>query len=563
MPTPPRRPKLAPASDAIEQLVPSGAMVALGGMHLHNVPMALVRQLIRSRRRIATLVTSPSASIGADLLIGSGLVDAVVVAYIGLEHHGLAPNFRRAVEQGDPPLRVREAEEAFIIQGLRAAAAGLPMMPLPRGVEGTDLPTLNPSDYRPLQDPFGGPPLLAVPALRPSVALLHAQRADPFGTAELLGSPFTDVLMAYAADHVILQVEEVVDHLGPSSGRSSTIPGFLVDALVVAPMGCHPCASHGRYRIDDDHVRTYVAQCAAGAQSYLARFVDGCADEGRYASALPAGTMDSVCQPAPTSAGGIDPRPTAAERMVVALAAELRDGEVVILGANSALPTLACGLARATFAPNLWWINGGGGGVNPTLAPMAHSSCDAQYTMAEALLDLPAALDLQGRPRIDLFFAGGLQVDAWGNCNLIGVGDQQRPTLRGPGSAGLSMAARAGRVVLYLTRHDVRTLVARVDAVSAAGHGPPGSTRVREFLGGGPVTLVTPLAVFDFEAPGRRARLHSTVGDATAAEIAACTGFPLHLPPSGVPAVLPEPTPQQRAIMAALDPRGVARHLVL
>jgi glutaconate CoA-transferase, subunit A len=267
--------KRASPAEAVDSLVPEGTgLLAVGGMHMHNNPMALVRQLVRSERHVRRLLTSPSAGLNADLLIGAGLVDEVATSYVGFEHLGLAPAFRRAVEGGR--LRVLELDEPSIVHGLYAGAGGLPFMALPRGLELSDVSGVNPESYRVVEDPFSGQPYLAVAPLRPDVALIHATEADVRGNAGFKGSCFTDRLMALAARRVIVQVERLVS-TDEVSGypAGSSLPGFLVDAVVVAPGGCLPTAAHGEYGYDEAALRRYLelARDEAGFLEYLERHV--------------------------------------------------------------------------------------------------------------------------------------------------------------------------------------------------------------------------------------------------------------------------------------------------
>lgn len=262
-------------SDAIERYVPDGVgTVAVGGMHLHNNPMGLVRELIRQRRLIDRLITSPCGAMNADLLIAAGLVREIATSYVGFEHLGLAPAFRRMVESGS--LRVLECDEAYITHGLTAGAGGLPFVPLPVGLEISDVAKVNPESYRVVDDPFTGQSVLAGAPIRPDVALLHAGEADAAGNAVLAGAHFVDRLMALAARTVILQVERVVptEAIG-AHPVGTTLPGFLVQAVVELPGGCHPTASHGNYHYDEDHLRTYLALAATdnGAKSYLEDYI--------------------------------------------------------------------------------------------------------------------------------------------------------------------------------------------------------------------------------------------------------------------------------------------------
>ena len=241
-----------------------------------------------------------------------------------------------------------------------------------------------------------------------------------------------------------------------------------------------------------------------------------------------------------------------AELMAAVMARQLRDDEVAIMGAVSALPQAACRLAQLTTAPGLWFIAGGSGAVNPHLEPLVASSCDERLLDADAVMPLPDVILLEGRGDvIDVFFAGGLQIDPHGNCNLGPVGPWARPTLRGPGGVGLPFVSRAGRVVIYSMSHDRRTFVERVDFVSG-----PGFTGDRAHLpGGGPALIVTPLCTMDFDPVTHRARLVSLHPGVTLAEVLEATGFtpglrePLE--------ITPPPTPEELAILRRLDPAGL------
>jgi glutaconate CoA-transferase, subunit A len=265
---------LSPA-EAIDRLVPEGTgLLAVGGMHMHNNPMELVREVVRGRRKFRRLLTSPSASLAADLLIGSGLVDEVATAYIGFEHLGLAPAYRRAAESG--AVTVLELCEAAIVHGLYAGAGGLAFSALPSGLELSDVSSANPEQFRTITDPFTGRRVLLAAALRPDVALIHALAADEHGNVLFAGAHFTDRLMAMAAKSVIVQVERMARPGEIAAGHSEhVLPGFLVAAVVVVPGGCQPTAAHGAYGYDEPALREYLkaARTEEGFANYL--FVNG------------------------------------------------------------------------------------------------------------------------------------------------------------------------------------------------------------------------------------------------------------------------------------------------
>jgi glutaconate CoA-transferase, subunit A len=280
-----RSSRVTSLEDAVSALVPERSeSLWVGGMHMHNVPMALVRECIRQGKRFETLYAAPSVSIAADLLIGSGLIERMVVGYVGIEHIGLAPVFRRTAEAGGS-VRIVEADSGSVTLGLQAGAWGLPFSPLPPGIELTDLPATSPELYKQVTDPFTGKQGFAVEAVRPSVALIHCQQADPFGNGIFKGSTFVDKLLAQAANTVLLQVEGLIDSNQVLKNPQQTgIPAFRVSAVVPVNFGCHPTSSHRFYNYDDVHLRLYIKAAATeeGFQEYMQRFVYGPEDQEEY-----------------------------------------------------------------------------------------------------------------------------------------------------------------------------------------------------------------------------------------------------------------------------------------
>jgi glutaconate CoA-transferase subunit A len=283
---------VASVEEAVAGLVPAvSESLWVGGMHMHNVPMSLVRECIRQGKRFETLYAGPSASMAADLLIGTGLVERVVCGYIGYEHMGLAPVFRRAIEEradGVEAVGLREvvdADSGSMVLALQAGASGQTFAPLPPGLENTGLPAASPRFYRPVQDPFTGQETFAVEAVRPAVALIHCQQADEFGNGIFKGSPFTDRLLAQASRAVLMQVEQVIDNNQVIKYPAQTgVPGFLVSAVSEVAFGCHPTSSHRFYNYDDVHLRLYLqaAETREGFEQYLAEYVLQPDDQEEY-----------------------------------------------------------------------------------------------------------------------------------------------------------------------------------------------------------------------------------------------------------------------------------------
>lgn len=276
-----RTSKVMSVSEAVQRFVGDNCnSLAVGGMHMHNNPMALIREVIRQQKKIKRLITSPSACINADILIGSGLVEEVLTSYIGFEHLGLAPNFRRGVEK--KTVTLLECDEPFLVYGLQAGAGGLPFIPYPKGLELSDIHKVNPDLYRFTTDPYTGDQVMTAAPIRPAVSLVHCQEADPYGNAIFKGSEFTDRQMIFAADTVILQVEKIVPNLAEKYGSTKVnVPGFLVSAVVEAPFGCHPTSSHGYYTFDEGHLKGYIKSCkdAESFAGYFKQYVTGITEE--------------------------------------------------------------------------------------------------------------------------------------------------------------------------------------------------------------------------------------------------------------------------------------------
>lgn len=279
--------KLVSASEAIERFLPGECgLLAVGGMHLHNNPMALVRETVRQARHVRRLMTSPCGAMNADLLLGAGLVSEILTSYVGFEHLGLAPCFRRAAESAT--VRILEADEAYLTHGLYAGAGGLPFVPLPVGLELSDVAGVNLESYRTVTDPFTSTRVLVGAPLVPQVAFIHAREADEKGNAVIAGAHFLDRLMALAAKTVVVQVERVVPtERIAAHAVGTTIPGFLVDAVVVAPGGCHPTAAHGEYTFDEELLQDYLraARDQAGFDAWVDEHVRG-GTEPDYAAVM-------------------------------------------------------------------------------------------------------------------------------------------------------------------------------------------------------------------------------------------------------------------------------------
>jgi glutaconate CoA-transferase, subunit A len=262
-------------------LVSDDATVALGGGLSARLPMALVRELVRQGRRGLHLIGS-AHSIDVDLLVAVGAVRRCEESYVGFEQDlGLAPAYRRAAEQGT--IEVAESCCATILAQLRAAEMGLPFLPV-RGVRGSDIIRLHP-EYAEITCPFTGETLVAVPALRPDVALLHAPIGDRYGNLHLEQPYVLDERFASASRSVVATVDELVP-TDEVTAAGVTIPAHLVAAVAEVPYGAHPSSCYPRYGYDRAHLREYVSAAQSGPddlEKYLAVYLGGSEQDYRAA----------------------------------------------------------------------------------------------------------------------------------------------------------------------------------------------------------------------------------------------------------------------------------------
>jgi glutaconate CoA-transferase subunit A len=251
--------------DAVEQYVSDGDQVALEGF-THLIPFAAGHEIIRQGRRNLTLIRMTPDLI-YDQMIGMGAARKLVFSWGGNPGVGSLHRLRDAVERGWPaPLEIVEHSHAAMAHAYEAGAAGMPCAFF-RGYRGSDLPSVN-GDIRFVPCPFTGEELACVPALRPDVAIIHAQKADREGNVWIEGIVGVQKEAALAARRAIVTVEEVVDTFAPRSSNAAILPAWSLSAVVLAPGGARPSYAHGYYSRDNSF---YIAwdQIARERETFL------------------------------------------------------------------------------------------------------------------------------------------------------------------------------------------------------------------------------------------------------------------------------------------------------
>jgi glutaconate CoA-transferase subunit A len=240
--------KLVSLAEGVADLVRDGDVVALEGF-THLIPFAAGHEIIRQGRQDLTLVRM-TPDVIYDQLIGMGCARRLVFSWGGNPGVGSLHRFRDAVQNSWPvPLELEEHSHAGMANRYVAGASGLPFAVL-RGYTGTDLPR-HTTNIRTITCPFTGEVLTAVPALRPDVTVVHAQRADRAGNVQMWGITGVQKEAVLAAHRSLVTVEEIVDELEPVPGQV-VLPSWAVTAVAEVPAGAHPSYAQGYSVRDND-----------------------------------------------------------------------------------------------------------------------------------------------------------------------------------------------------------------------------------------------------------------------------------------------------------------------
>ena len=245
--------KIISCSKAIET-IGDGSWLAIGGNFLHRSPMGLVRELVRQQKVSLKLVKTAGAH-DVDVLVRGGCVASVDAGFISYEtEYGLGSYYRRAVENG--LIQGNEHSCYTVICALNAAKIGVPFMPM-RGLQISDI--IEGSAYfDKVVDPMSGESITVVKAIRPDFAIIHVNACDEEGNAIIEGPKFNDVLMSRAAKHVILSTEKIISDAQIRLNQEKvSIPGFLVEMVVLMSKGSAPGSLPGRYKIQDKVLRDF------------------------------------------------------------------------------------------------------------------------------------------------------------------------------------------------------------------------------------------------------------------------------------------------------------------
>ncbi len=283
--------KLCSLSEAVSRYVQDGDSVYAAGF-THLIPFAAGHEIIRQGRKDLILARATPDLI-YDQMVAAGCAKKVIFSYIGNPGVGSLRIIREELEAGR--LEWEEYSHYGMISRLQAGASGLPFFPMKSTAAG-DLERSNPQ-YRRVIDPYSGEEVVTVPALNPDVAIVHVQRADAAGNAHIWGIIGEQKEAAFAAKHVILTAEEIVDEeIIRSDPNRTLIPEFIVDAVCHVPYCAHPSYTQGYYDRDNAFYLDWdkVTESREAVQAWLDEWVFGVKDRAAYWEKLGAEIHDRL-----------------------------------------------------------------------------------------------------------------------------------------------------------------------------------------------------------------------------------------------------------------------------
>jgi acyl CoA:acetate/3-ketoacid CoA transferase alpha subunit len=266
-------------AQAIDRFVNDGDYIGTELYGTVRCPMSLVYEIVRQGKK--DLRIAGQGVLELDMLLAAHLVKALDITYIGLEVYGVSNCLRREVESGRIE-QVVDWSNAAIAWRFKAAAMGVPFIPV-RSMLGTD--TLKYSAAKVVECPFTGEPICLLPALILDVGLIHVHRTDIYGNAQIDGISGFAAELARASKRLLISAEEIVDtETIRSQPDRTTIPYYLVDAVVEAPFGSHPGEMCYAYMRDEAHIREWVeaSKKEISTREYLDKYIYSVADHHSY-----------------------------------------------------------------------------------------------------------------------------------------------------------------------------------------------------------------------------------------------------------------------------------------
>jgi glutaconate CoA-transferase, subunit A len=526
--------------------IASGARISVGGHHFARLPIAAVRALAAGPARDLSYFAW-GGGLPLEMLLEADKVARIDLCFASLDIFGLPPLFRAAAETGAIP--VFDWPALAMIQGLRAAQANLPFLPMQLPL-GSDMAGLCPG----LSVHPDSPDIGLVAAQPLDAVLLHAPFADTAGNVGIYGARALDLALVGAARQVLVTVDRIVPEGSLATmGRLTIIPRTLVTAIAVVQGGAWPSSCLPLYVTD--YATLYGALTHTPLSPALALPRDGVPRLLTEAAALPASAIKPTAFAAADQGSG---PATIDEIMVVRLAALLDDRSFASAGAVSPLANVAYRLAKATHAPNLCLATFSAGHIDVAAGTMTLSlleGMDAETAVTHAGGD-DSYWTFYQSGRVSHEIIGAAQVDGGGRVNNLRLTKPSGAPLRLAGQGGMSDVANMHRDhVLYITRHTPQSLVDRV-AVASSARGVTGEARLAAGYQPGTVWLLTNLCLFRLNDMTGLFEVAETLPGVSRAQISEATGFAVRFADDCREIALPDAA-TLRCLRQQIDPLGL------
>ncbi len=275
--------KIFSMKEAVSRFIEDGDSIGMGAALEAAIPFAVGHEIIRQKKKDLTLI-GPISDMLFDQIIGSGCVKKVIAAWVGNVIMGVGYNMRRAIEEGVPrKIEIEDYTNFTISLALHAGALGIPFIPT-RSLLGTGMMS-EAQPFKEIECPYTKEKLALVPALKPDVAVVQAQKADEEGNTHFWGGSGVTKEAALGARKVLVVAEEIVSKKVIRRDPSRTlIPGFLVSAVIQEPWGAHPSPMQGYYNRDHEKYMSYHRESKEreGYLKWLEKWVLGVRNREEY-----------------------------------------------------------------------------------------------------------------------------------------------------------------------------------------------------------------------------------------------------------------------------------------
>jgi glutaconate CoA-transferase subunit A len=269
--------------EAVSRFIEDGDSIGMGAALEAAIPFAVGHEIIRQKKKDLTLI-GPISDMLFDQIIGSGCVKKVIAAWVGNVIMGVGYNMRRAIEEGVPrKIEIEDYTNFTISLALHAGALGIPFIPT-RSLLGTGMMS-EAQPFKEMECPYTKEKLALVPALKPDVAVVQAQKADEEGNTHFWGGSGVTKEAALGARKVLVVAEEIVSKKAIRRDPNRTlIPGFLVSAVIQEPWGAHPSPMQGYYNRDHEKYMSYHRESKEreGYLKWLEKWVLGVRNREEY-----------------------------------------------------------------------------------------------------------------------------------------------------------------------------------------------------------------------------------------------------------------------------------------